>query len=159
MSHNPKGVVSAVEIETKLNPDNLEMASQTKIWRSWYATTTCSLKNIKKGFLDDCRQHGIKAPDRIELVTDDGLCTLLVEELSSYGIGFSLLIPLKPVATFEPAQKLKKVPLKPPAPEPEIVPEMKFELTPEEKANGWTVENKADYMRLNHGVKPVYVGQ
>jgi hypothetical protein len=149
-----------VEIETKLNPDNLEMASQTKIWRSWYATTTASLKNIKKGFLDDCRQHGIREPDRIELITDDGLCTLLVEEISSYGVGFSLLIPLKPVATFEPeriVKKAPKLPKKPPAPEVEVVEE--FDLTAEERINGWTPKTKADYMRRNLGVKPVYVGQ
>jgi len=149
------------EPETKLNPDNLEMASQTKIWRSWYATTTCSLKNIKKGFLDDCKSHGITDPDRIELITADGLCTLLVEELSSYGVGFSLLVPLKPVATFEPEREFKKkpkLPKQPPAPEDVPMALMEFELTKEERVNGWTVENKADYLRRSYDVNPVYVG-
>ena len=48
---------------------------------------------------------------------------------------------------------------RPPASKPEVKVAMKFELTPEEISNGWTLENKADYMRRNHVVKAVYVGQ
>ena len=150
------------EIDTKLNPDNLEMASQTKIWRSWYATTTAPLKDIKKGFLDDCREHGFREPDRIELIAADGLCTLLVKEITTYGVGFSMLASPKPVASFEPERKFKKAP-KPPkqplAPKDEGPPKEEFDLTDEERSNGWTVKTKAEYMRRNLGVEPVYVGE
>jgi hypothetical protein len=32
-------------------------------------------------------------------------------------------------------------------------------ITSEEKANGWIVKTKADYLRSSHGVNPVYVGE
>jgi len=91
----------------KLDPNNLEMASQTKIWRTWYATTQLPLEAIKAGFLDDCRDNGLSAPDCIELVAADGRATLLIDEIGAYGIGFTILEPRNPKASFKPARSPK----------------------------------------------------
>jgi len=57
----------------------------------------------------------------------------------------------------EERPKAPKLPKKPPAPEVEVVEE--FDLSDEERMNGWTPKTKGAYMARNLGVKPVYVGK
>lgn len=141
-----------------LHPDNLEMASQTKIWRSWYATTPLPLKAIGKGFLDDCMAHGLQAPDRIEVVCADGFATLIVGERTSFGVGFALLAERKVAKKFEanqkPQESVKPAAKPPEAPDPVTVITDE-DLTPEMKQNGWTPESLATYMRVSEGINAI----
>jgi len=142
----------------KLDPGQLESALSPRIWRSWFASTSLPVKAIREGFLDGCQDIGLKTNDRIELTAFDGFITLVVNEVTSHGIGFSTLTMKKRVQDFAAAVKPahKKAPVKKKKKELPLSV-MEFTLSKEERANGWTPEKMAEYLEATENVKAVYI--
>ena len=145
---------------SRLNPSQLELAIPAHIWQMWYATTPLPVKAIREGFFDDCQGFGLRTGDRIELTAFDGFLALVINEVTSHGIGFSTLTMQRRVQDFAAAVKpaYKKVLVKKKKKELPLSV-MPFELTKEEKQRGLTPESKAEYLEATENVKAVYVDE
>ena len=142
---------------TRLDPNQLESAISPRIWRAWFASTPLPVKAVREGFLDGCQDIGLKTNDRIELTAFDGFVTLVVNEVTSHGIGFSSLTMKKRVQDFAAAVKPAKKQAKKITPKKELpLSVMEFELTKEERQRGLTPESKAEYLEATENVRAVY---
>ena len=145
---------------SRLNLHDLENALPTRIWQTWYATTPLHVKGIVAGFFDDVMGNGLRTGDRVEVAAADGFVGIVIDAISSHGIGFSTLTMERRVQSFEAAgmPPHKKAPVKKKKKELPLAV-MEFELTKEERQRGWTPESKAEYLEATESVKAVYVDE